>query len=165
MKYSLSPLRQILFTIATSAACVLLMGLSAVAHHSIAVFDITKPITLTGVITKVQLINPHAILYIDVKKNGRLENWALEGSAPSQLQRSGVKDHLTVGTELIATGFRLKPLYAPNWVSSTYTGWNNSSAESSQAIDAVKANRILLAGDLRIGSDIYHFGDGLKINP
>ncbi len=165
MKYSRTPLRPILFAVATSTLCVLLMGLTAVAHHSIAGFDITKPITLTGVITKVQLINPHSILYIDVKKNGQIENWALEGSAPSQLQRSGVKDHLTVGTELIATGFRLKPVYASNWISSTFSGWNKSSAESSQAIDAVKANRIFLAGDLRIGNDIYHFGNGLKFNP
>jgi Family of unknown function (DUF6152) len=165
VKYSGISLGQIPFAIATSTLCIFLMGLTAVAHHSIAGFDINKPITLTGVITKVQLINPHAILYIDVKKNGQLENWALEGSAPSQLQRSGVKDHLTVGTELIATGFRLKPDYAPNWLSSTFSGWNKSSAESSQAMDAVKANRILLAGDLRIGSDNYHFGNGLKFDP
>jgi hypothetical protein len=153
-----------LFAFATCTLCVLLMELPAVAHHSIAGFDITKPITLTGVITKVHLINPHAILYIDVKRNGQVENWALEGSAPTQLQRSGVKDHLTVGAELTVTGFRLKTAEAPNWLSSTYSGWNKSSAESSQAIDAVRGNRILLAGDIRIGNDIYPFGNGLKFN-
>ena len=62
------------------------------AHHSVqAEFDIAKPMTLTGVITKVEWINPHAYLYLDVKDDsGKVKHWAFEMAGPGTLRRAGL---------------------------------------------------------------------------
>ena len=81
------------------------------AHHSFAAeYDGTAVITLKGVITKVERINPHGWIYIDVKgANGAVANWAVETGAPNALAKAGVKkDSLPVGKEVIITGFRAK---------------------------------------------------------
>ena len=64
----------------------------AMAHHSVqAEFDIAKPMTLTGVITKVEWINPHAYLYMDVKdEGGKVKHWAFEMAGPGTLRRAGL---------------------------------------------------------------------------
>ncbi len=63
----------------------------AFAHHSFgAEYDSAKPISLTGVVTKIDWSNPHVYIYIDVKSNdGQLVNWALEGHPPNTLRRTG----------------------------------------------------------------------------
>jgi Family of unknown function (DUF6152) len=73
---------------------VLGLALSAVplaAHHSFAAeFDGSKQITLTGVVTKVDWVNPHAYIYVDVKgTDGSVVNWAIETGAPNILYRQG----------------------------------------------------------------------------
>jgi len=62
----------------------LLAGVSLWAHHSVqAQFDLQKPFTLTGVVTKVEWINPHSYLYLDVKDDsGRVKHWAFEMAGP-----------------------------------------------------------------------------------
>lgn len=78
------------------------------AHHSFtAEFDDKKTVTLKGVLTKVELTNPHGWLYLNVKdKDGKIENWAIETGAPLQLiRRGGDKKSLAVGTELIVDGW------------------------------------------------------------
>jgi hypothetical protein len=81
------------------AACSLLAlvglwmaGTTASAHHSVqAEFDLNKPITITGVVTKVEWINPHSYLYIDVKDDsGNLKHWAFEMAGPGALRRAGL---------------------------------------------------------------------------
>lgn len=73
---------------------------AALAHHSFAaVFDENKPVTLTGVVTKVEWTNPHIWFFIDVKgQDGSVANWGLEMASPSQLLRLGWRrDSLKVG--------------------------------------------------------------------
>jgi hypothetical protein len=61
------------------------------AHHSFAAeFDGKKQVTLTGVVTKVDWVNPHAYIYVDVKgDDGATVNWAIETGAPNALYRQG----------------------------------------------------------------------------
>jgi hypothetical protein len=63
----------------------------AVAHHSFAAqYDGNKPVTLTGVVTKVEWTNPHARFYINVKgADGAVTNWNLELASPNYLKRAG----------------------------------------------------------------------------
>ena len=92
-------------------AVALLIPVSVAAHHSFsAEFDAQLPVTLKGTITKVERVNPHGWIFIDVKgPDGKVVNWAIETGAPLALARRGVtKDALPVGTEIIATGFRAK---------------------------------------------------------
>jgi hypothetical protein len=73
---------------------VLVAALPAYAHHSFpAQYDIAKPITLTGKVTKVEWTNPHIFIYIDVpdEKTGEVVNWALEMGGPNALLRLGWK--------------------------------------------------------------------------
>ena len=81
------------------------------AHHSFAAeFDATKPITLKGSITKVERINPHGWIYIDVKEtDGTVKNWAIETGAPTALARQGIRrDSIPIGLEVIVKGYRAK---------------------------------------------------------
>jgi hypothetical protein len=79
--------------LATTAA-VLAATLPATAHHSFpAQYDVNKPITLTGKVTKVEWTNPHIFIYIDVpnETTGAVVNWALEMGGPNALLRLGWK--------------------------------------------------------------------------
>ena len=81
------------------------------AHHSFAAeFDATKPITLTGTVTKIEMVNPHGWIYIDVKQpDGTVKNWAIEAVAPSTLAARGFKKNtIPIGLELVVTGYRAK---------------------------------------------------------
>jgi hypothetical protein len=73
------------------AAVVALVGLPAAAHHSFAAqYDANKPVTLKGVVTRVEWTNPHARFYIDVKdESGKVVNWNLELASPNYLKRAG----------------------------------------------------------------------------
>jgi Family of unknown function (DUF6152) len=70
----------------------LMAGTSLPAHHSVqAEFDLNKPLTMTGVVTKVEWINPHSYLYLDVKDDGgNLKHWAFEMAGPGALRRAGL---------------------------------------------------------------------------
>jgi hypothetical protein len=84
---------------------------SVVAHHAFAAeFDASKPIKLRGTVTKMEWINPHTWLHIDVKRaDGKTEKWMIEGGPPNALYRRGfTKNSLPVGSELVVEGFRAK---------------------------------------------------------
>lgn len=81
------------------------------AHHSFAAeFDANQPITLTGVLNKIELVNPHGWLYVDVKKqDGTMETWAVEAGSATQLLRRGLrKTDFPVGVEVVVDGFRAR---------------------------------------------------------
>jgi hypothetical protein len=70
----------------------LMAGTTVWAHHSVqAEFDLNKPLTITGVVTKVEWINPHSYLYLDVKDDGgNVKHWAFEMAGPGALRRAGL---------------------------------------------------------------------------
>ena len=79
-----------------------------VAHHAFGgEFDANRPILLKGTVGKVELVNPHAWIWIDVKgDDGTIQKWGIEGGPPNGLIRNGVtKDSLKIGEELIVHGY------------------------------------------------------------
>ena len=89
----------------------MLAASSARAHHSFsAEFDINQPITLKGVLTKMEWVNPHGWIYIDVMQpDGKVVNWAIEAGGPTQLLRRGLrKTDFPAGIEVTVEGFRAR---------------------------------------------------------
>jgi len=81
------------------------------AHHAFAAeFDSTKPVKLKGTVTKMEWINPHAWIHIDVKNDdGTVTSWMVEGGSPNTLLRNGfTKASLPVGTEIVVDGYQAK---------------------------------------------------------
>ncbi len=96
--------------------CVLIAGAAIAigsgpvsAHHGFsAEFDADAPVSLQGKISKIEWINPHSWIHVEVKnKEGVIETWAIEGGTPNTLMRRGItRDSLPVGTEILITGYR-----------------------------------------------------------
>jgi len=83
----------------------------AAAHHSFAAeFDANNPVTLHGTITKMEWINPHSWLHIEVKNaDGTTTAWMIEGATPNTLLRRGfTRDAVKAGTEITIVGYRAK---------------------------------------------------------
>ena len=89
----------------------LLASMPALAHHSFAAeYDAAKPVTLTGTVTKVEWMNPHARFYIDVKdQSGKVSNWEFELGSPNGLMRRGwTRSSLKEGDVVTVTGYHAK---------------------------------------------------------
>ena len=83
----------------------------SVAHHAFAAeFDGNRPVNLTGPVTRIEWINPHAWIHIDVKnEDGTTTGWMVEGGTPNTLLRRGItKDSLTIGTVIVVRGYQSK---------------------------------------------------------
>ena len=82
-----------------------------VAHHAFsAEFDANRPLQLEGTVTRMEWINPHAWIHIDVtKEDGTVEQWMIEGGTPNTLFRRGfTKDSLQPGTKIMVDGYQAK---------------------------------------------------------
>jgi hypothetical protein len=95
----------------TFAFAAMLPATAAYAHHAFAAeFDANQPITLRGTVTRVEWINPHTWIHIDVKdSDGKVVEWMIEGGTPNTLLRNGVdRKSLPAGTEIVVDGYRAK---------------------------------------------------------
>lgn len=91
--------------------CFWLATAQTAAHHAFsAEFDADQPVTLRGSVTKVEWINPHSWIYLDVEgPDGQVANWEVEAGAPNAMFRRGWRmDSIPVGIEIIVEGYRAK---------------------------------------------------------
>jgi hypothetical protein len=94
-----------------AGAGLLLAAVPVWGHHAFAAeFDAKKPVKLQGKVTKMEWINPHAWIHLDVKNpDGTMTNWMVEGGTPNTLLRRGfTKDSLQAGTEIVVDGYQAK---------------------------------------------------------
>jgi len=134
------------------------------AHHGSAGYDIQNRVTLTGVVTRLEWVNPHSFVFIDVKDSkGHVENWALEGSPPNVLIRTGwTKEMLMPGTEITVIGFPPRAQYSQGV--GTFRNLNQALAYSPNALDHLKSTHILQIGDIRLQGQTRLFGMGPSFN-
>jgi hypothetical protein len=99
------------FAIAIVVAALAALGTRVSAHHAFgAEFDPDAPVRLQGRIVKVEWVNPHAWIHVEIKKpDGATEVWMVEGGTPNTLLRRGLtRDTLKYGTEIIVDGYQTK---------------------------------------------------------
>ena len=97
-----------------AAACLLAavttIAPTASAHHAFAAeFDANVPVLLRGKVVRIEWINPHAWVHIEIEEKGKKEVWAVEGGTPNTLLRNGInRETLKIGTEIVVRGYRSK---------------------------------------------------------
>ena len=99
------------FAVLVAGAVLLATGVPAWAHHAFAAeFDAKRPVHFTGTVTKVELINPHSWIHLDVKNtDGTVTNWMFEAGSPNVLLRRGFnKNTIAIGTEVVVDGYQSK---------------------------------------------------------
>jgi hypothetical protein len=92
-------------------AGLLLAGAPVSAHHAFgAEFDIDRPITLKGMVTKMEWVNPHSWIHLDVKDaDGKVTPWMIEGGSPNSLLRLGfTMNAVKYGMEIVVDGYQAK---------------------------------------------------------
>jgi hypothetical protein len=148
--------------ILTICSGLLLAGVPLVAHHGSGGYDTRNPVTITGTIRAVELINPHSFIFVDAAgKSGAIEQWALEGFPPRVLERSGLtKDNLKPGTTIAVIGFPPRDAY-PDGHIGTFSSLEQALAYSPNAIDRLKTHHVLQVGDIRLSNgEVHGYGMG-----
>jgi WD40 repeat protein len=100
-----------LVTLSLALALAVLSASSVRAHHAFAAeFDANQPVEIRGHITRLEWINPHGWIYLDVKKaDGTVEHWDVETGAPNALLRRGLRrTDFPIGVELVVKGYMSK---------------------------------------------------------
>jgi hypothetical protein len=92
--------------------CTLIAAIPGFAHHSFqSEYDLSRPVTIKGVVVRVEFLNPHARFYVDATdENGAITHWELEGAAPNALlKRPGwTRGAIKTGDQVIVSGYRAK---------------------------------------------------------
>lgn len=98
---------RVIFVLAVGLA---IFSNSLTAHHGTSDYDREHPVTLTGVVTEYQFINPHVLIHFEVKgANGATETWLAEAAPPQRLFRAGWRtDSMKPGDKITVTGFPMK---------------------------------------------------------
>jgi len=100
-----------LATLVVLSAASVLSSTAARAHHAFATeFDVEQPIEFEGTVTKVELINPHSWIHVEVVgENGEAVVWMIEGGSPNALVRRGVtKNSIPIGSQLVVNGYQAR---------------------------------------------------------
>ena len=97
---------------------VLMIGLPVFAHHGNAAYDTTKTVTIKGTITDFEFINPHVMVFFEVRdEKGGLEKWQGELTSPNHLLRTGwTKETLKPGDQIRFSGLRAKSGATTLWI-------------------------------------------------
>lgn len=141
----------------TMLAVVIASGIPAMAHHSDALyFDMTKAITLEGLILRVQWINPHSLIFLQSKnEKGELETWTIQGAGGVVVARKPeLKERLKAGIWVAA---RVFPPRNPLYLDDTQT------VLLTRPDDPKTSSRIVGGGQIRFSNgDVLAFGGGPK---
>jgi hypothetical protein len=93
-----------------TAAALVAATVPVAGHHAFgAEFDPNAPIRLQGKVVKLEWVNPHAWIHIEVVREGKPEVWMVEGGTPNTLQRNGIsRDSIKIGTVIVVSGYQAK---------------------------------------------------------
>jgi hypothetical protein len=106
-------------TIAALAVGFLTVSVPLFAHHGTASYDTSKTVTVKGTVTDFQFVNPHVLLFLDVKDdNGNVQKWQGELTSPNHLERAGwTRTSLKLGDQITISGFPAKSGANSIWIS------------------------------------------------